>query len=326
VNPAVSSPCPICAAPLRHLSRCGERFSYYQCETCSHVTTQPIPTPAELSAFYDGFLFARPSDQERTAHQRAIERDVERIAHDLRTIGNLDRPLRVLDWGGGVGYYANGFAKLGHRCTMIDIDPQACDYARQTFGDALTVINGDPIAHRFTEKYDVVFCNQVIEHCTDVVALVEAIRRVLLPNGIAIITTPNQQCKEFYFRHGWLLYYLRRTVRSTWELPVAFLRFVRSPWICCDPPRHLHAFNRRSLGQLVSRCGLEPLECFGEYSDTQYYSPATPYLDWKFRRLRSLARLAYQSVNFAGIRLLHLLSPSGRWGNNLVIYARSSTT
>ena len=319
-----ASPCPVCAEPLRFLAPCGDQFSYYKRKACTHTTALPLPSEAELAVFYDGFLFNQPSEHARIVHESRIDRDVARILQNIQRIGGMSTPVRVLDWGGGTGFYANAFAKAGNDCTLIDIDPQACDYAKRNFGHVLSaVIADDPRSHAFNERFDVVFCNQVIEHCTDVATLLRSLERALVPGGLLIVTTPNQQCKEFWFRHAWWLRYVRRGARSRLGIPLAAARFVRSPWICCDPPRHLHAFNRRSLTALIAGTSrLQTLAIFGEYSDRQYHSPSMRHVDFRLRRLRSLFRVVYGCVNAGGIRLLHALAPDGRWGNNLVLYAR----
>ena len=275
-----------------------------------------------MAAFYDGFLFGMPTQEQHGRFQASVNASVETILRHCLEIANVKPPLRILDWGGGVGYYSNAFVEQGCDCTMIDIDSKACQYATETFGDRFSVVNADPVDYRFRDPFDLVFCNQVIEHSVNVVGLLEAIKRAVLPEGLVIITTPNQQCKEFYFRRQWLLYYLRKTAPSQRQLPFAFLKFLLTPWVCCDPPRHIHAFNRVSLNRALAVAGFSVLRSFGEYSDTQYYSPAEQHVNWRIRRLRSLMRVACECCNLGGIRLLHILSPGGKWGNNLVVFAR----
>lgn len=317
-----SAPCPACGGRLQLIIARSDKFSYFQCSDCSLVTSLPVPSAKEIADFYNGFLFGVPKNGEHEHNLRFYQESVKQILKDCLVIANIKPPLKVLDWGGGAGYYANAFAECGCECTMIDIDPKACEFARLTFRDKFSVVNNDPVVHQFSGGFDLVFCNQVIEHHVDVIGLLHAIHQLVLPDGLVIIATPNQQCKEFFFRHRWLQHYLMTTTQSRWQLASAFKTFLHTPWICCDPPRHVHAFNRASLAAVLKKCGFSVLSSFGEYSDSQYYSPPEQYLDWKFRRLRSILRLAYICFNFGGIRLLHFLSPSGAWGNNLVFFAR----
>jgi SAM-dependent methyltransferase len=304
---------------LRLVAIGPDPYRFCQCRACSLITVVPLPTQAELSAFYDGFLFGRPNDDEFDRKRTAILDDAQRILADIRSAGAGAVPLALLDWGGGTGLHSGAFADLGCDVTMIDIDPQACQYARDKFPGRFRVINADPLCHAFAERFDVVFCNQVIEHYRDPNALLDALRPALRPGGLAIITTPNQQCKEFLFRRGWWMDYLRMAAQGRWKLLGAMGAFLRAPWICCDPPRHLHAFNRRSLRVLVEGRGFAVVRCFGEYGTRQYYSPTFQW-DWKVRRLLSIPRFLRNVADYAGIELLGLLAPDGRWGSNLVAF------
>jgi SAM-dependent methyltransferase len=242
-NGVVSASCPACGGRLQLIRARSDIFSYYQCCDCSLVTSLPVPSAKEIAEFYNGFLFGVPRNDEHESKLKGYRQRVENILGDCLKIGNIAPPLRVLDWGGGVGYYANAFSECGCECTLIDIDSKACEFARSTFPDKFLVVNEDPVLHLFPDRFDLVFCNQVIEHHPDAVSLLKAIHRLVLPDGLVIITTPNQQCKEFFFRHDWLKYYLMKTVQSRWQVASALLAFLRTPWICCDPPRHVHAFN-----------------------------------------------------------------------------------
>ncbi len=317
-----SAPCPVCDGCLRLIVERIDDYSYYECHDCRLVTSLPVPGREELASFYNGFLYGLPTGDESQGRQIAIKECTAVILRDCFRIARLKPPLRVLDWGGGIGLYSNGFAELGCETTLIDIDKQACEYAVRMFGDKVMVINGDPITYRFPHRFDVVFCSHVVEHCVDVVELLEAVWRVLLPKGLLIIATPNQQCKEFYFRLGWLWHYLRMTSSSNRQCLVSLLKFLRTPWICCDPPRHVHAFNQSSLTRLLAKSRFETLKCFGEYSDQQSYSFSRRSVNWRIPRLRSLGRIARDVFEISGIRMLRAMSPNGRWGNNLVAFAR----
>ena len=278
-----------------------------------------MPTQDELAAFYDGFLFGQPDINEFSAVFAKVGGDVERILADVRRITGLQGTVRLLDWGGGTGFYANAFALAGLTVTMIDIDPQSCDYAAEKFGRRFEIINADPITYDGSDQFDIVFCNQVIEHYAEPRLFVSKLRGLLTPSGIAIITTPNQQCKEFWFRPHWLFHYLSV---ARFSLPIALIKFLRVPWACCDPPRHVHAFCAHSLRTLLELEGFEVLSCFSESILDQYYSTGRVPLNWKIRRWRGILRVAFDAVCRIGLRLLDTVDTRRRWGSNLVVYTR----
>ena len=62
----------------------------------------------------------------------AIDRFVSFIHHHL--LGG--KPTTILDLGCGPGLYSHRLAKLGNRCTGIDISPAAIEFARMTVSDS----------------------------------------------------------------------------------------------------------------------------------------------------------------------------------------------
>lgn len=114
--------CPVCDAPLRFWVPKRDHYAYWFCAGCGHVTSLPKPTRDELILFYDGFLFGRPTEEEVVTTLAKVGGDVHRILADIRQIKALNGAARLLDWGGGTGFYANAFAQAGLAVTMVDID------------------------------------------------------------------------------------------------------------------------------------------------------------------------------------------------------------
>jgi len=310
--------CPVCDRSLTRLAQGRDRYSFYLCEGCGLVTSLPIPTAEELAAYYDGFLFGVPRDEDAAASERELLDDTHRIAADIKQIAGLEPPAKVLDWGGGTGFYANAFAELGFATTMIDIDRPACDYAASRFAGKFQTVNADPVAHAFSEPYDIIFSNNVIEHCPDVRATMATIRRVLAPGGILVLTTPNRASWEWYARPFWGLSYVRKAAAGRLA---ALWKFWRTPWLCCDPPRHIHAFESRSLRQLLDHAGLDVIACFSEYSPTQYYCHRVRP-DLQYRRPLSVFRIGLELWTFGVLWLLQRLDRRRLRGHNLIVFAR----
>lgn len=317
-----SMPCPICRTELRFLIDRLDEFSYYACPNCSHVASYPLPDADELAEFYDGFLYRLPAPEAHRKRQEVINHCAVSIVADCEAIAGLRPPFRVLDWGGGVGYYANGFAQLGCDCTLVDIDAKACRHAVESFGDRIAVVHADPLTTDFPKPFDVIFCSHVIEHVPNVPECLAAMRRALVPGGVLILATPNQQCKEFLFRLPWFISYLRKTASTRLQLLRSAMKCLRTSWLCCDPPRHLHAFSRKSLRLATENAGFELLKAFGEYFDAQDYQYSRVGVNWKWGGVRTMIGNAYRLYAKVGLRTMSLLAPTGRWGSNLVAYVR----
>ncbi len=103
-------------------------------------------------------------------------------------INSAKKGGRALDIGCRDGYWAEKLKTKGYDVSAIDLEPQ--------YESALThdVEKGLPFGER---SFDVVWCTEVIEHLYQPGSLLEEIRRVLRPGGIAVLTTPNS---------GWWFY------------------------------------------------------------------------------------------------------------------------
>jgi len=95
----------------------------------------------------------------------------------------------VLDAGCGSGYGAGILTDAGCRVTGLDVDPTACEFARNFSG--CPVVCGSLEALPFeTASFDAVVAVESVEHVQDDRAMFAEIARVLRPCGHIVITTP----------------------------------------------------------------------------------------------------------------------------------------
>jgi len=100
----------------------------------------------------------------------------------------LDRSLRLLDVGCG------RYALIGAHADPAD-EYCACDIVAPIAELACFVrvdLNEDSLAEAFSgRRFDVVFCGEVIEHLFSPDALLDDLRRLMEPDGLLILSTPN---------------------------------------------------------------------------------------------------------------------------------------
>jgi ubiquinone/menaquinone biosynthesis C-methylase UbiE len=102
----------------------------------------------------------------------------------------------VLDAGCGVGYGANFLAESGARWVLgIDISPEAIHYAAQNYKHSnLTFCVMDCIQMGLRNNtFDVVVSLELIEHLTQPEQFLIEVSRVLKPDGLLFISTPNRR-------------------------------------------------------------------------------------------------------------------------------------
>jgi S-adenosylmethionine-dependent methyltransferase len=121
--------------------------------------------------------------------------------HD-RQHGGHDRPLEVVDVGGGTGGFAVPLAELGHRVTVVDPSPDALAALERRaveVGVVVTAVQGDAtdladatadVADR--GGADLVLCHGVLEHVDDPAPALAAIAGVLRSGGLLSLLAANR--------------------------------------------------------------------------------------------------------------------------------------
>jgi 2-polyprenyl-3-methyl-5-hydroxy-6-metoxy-1,4-benzoquinol methylase len=101
----------------------------------------------------------------------------------------------VLDAGCGVGYGSAYLAEVASRVVAVDIDPESIAYARERYAAPNVEFRlGDLRALELeSDSFDVVTSFEVIEHLREQEAFVDELARVLRPDGVLVISTPNAQ-------------------------------------------------------------------------------------------------------------------------------------
>ncbi len=94
---------------------------------------------------------------------------------------------RVLDAGTGKGELAHGLMAMGYDVAACDIDPAACRFPDIEVTKA-DIIAGLPYADG---TFDLVAALEVIEHMESPFRAVREFHRILKPEGLLLLTTPN---------------------------------------------------------------------------------------------------------------------------------------
>lgn len=104
---------------------------------------------------------------------------------------------RVLDAGCGAGYGTAELAQSALQATGLDIAPDAVEYARETYPiPNLHFLVSSCIATPFRpNSFELVVAFEVIEHLLDYRAFLNECARVVTPQGLFIVSSPN---KSYY--------------------------------------------------------------------------------------------------------------------------------
>ena len=103
---------------------------------------------------------------------------------------------KVLDLASGEGYGANVFARSACAVVGVDIDEQAIRHASERYPRSnLRFLRGSlsevPISE--PQSFDVITCFEAIEHIDRHDDVMKEVKRLLKPEGIFIVSTPNKE-------------------------------------------------------------------------------------------------------------------------------------
>ncbi|SCB87819.1 methyltransferase domain-containing protein [Gilliamella intestini] len=99
-----------------------------------------------------------------------------------------NKPITILDAGGGQGQIACRLAKLGHQVTLCDISEQMLELTKQkALAENLTInCFCCPIQHLdslINQQFDLVICHAVLEWVADPIELINSLKNHLKPDG-----------------------------------------------------------------------------------------------------------------------------------------------
>jgi SAM-dependent methyltransferase len=124
-------------------------------------------------------------------HGEIIE--AEHLAR-YRWVSALAAERRVLDAGCGTAYGSLLLAEAGAlQVTGVDHAVEVLDRAREKMPANVVLDEGDVIALPYEDgRFDLVVCFEVIEHLDDPGRALDEFRRVLAPDGVLAVSSPNR--------------------------------------------------------------------------------------------------------------------------------------
>ncbi len=225
-----------------------ENFDLLRCKNCGFVFTSPRPPDEELGKYY--------KSEEYVSHSNTTKGLINKLYHFIKNYTLLKKVQliyrvngkagKILDYGSGTASFLN--ACKGAKWTIYGFEPDdearkhaLEDYQIELFSD-LTEIN-NKLAK---EDVDVISLWHVLEHVSDVRAVLKLFNEKLKKNGALVIAVPNMDSYD-------ALYY-------------------KTHWAAYDVPRHLHHFTPKTIESLLRSEGYRLEETLPMLFDSFYVS------------------------------------------------------
>lgn len=147
-----------------------------------------------------------------------------------------------------------GFYEIAEKPTVDESKNPRCLDALIT-GDLFELLQSEISSGK---RYDIVWLQNVLEHVLDPVDLMKTLRNLISPEGVAVITVPND-C---------LIIQKEALARGHIDRPF---------WVV--PPDNLSYFDNNSLYNLARKTGWEAVDLLGDFTiDWSLYHPSSNYV------------------------------------------------
>lgn len=190
-----------------------------KCRNCGFVFVKVVPSLEELAAYYD--------DYPVKDHRSAVT--IKRYNELLDKFEKYRSTNKLLDIGCGTGYFLDEAKKRGWVVHGTEYSPLSIASCRER---GISICEGQLNGSNYdADQFDVITSFEVIEHINDPKEELDKINRILRPNGLLYITTPNYNSLS---RH-----------------------FVGPNWSIVNYPEHLSYYTPSTLNFLLKNRGFD---------------------------------------------------------------------
>jgi len=231
--------CPVCgsqvtdffarARDVEYLTT-DEQYEYRFCRDC-HCVFLLRPPSDQLSVIYPANYYSYRRETGETSLADKIKERLDRRLFNSLLNKLPGESLSVLDVGGGSGWLLTLMRHICPRITEtheVDIDDTARDAAEKS-GHVFHCCRVEKFSS--DRQFDLILMLNLIEHVPDPAAVLTTMHKLLSPQGLLLIKTPNHDTldRRLFRNHNW------------------------GGFHC---PRHFVLFDKDSLIQLGTQCGL----------------------------------------------------------------------
>ena len=231
--------CAICGGASVRLHLLKNGFSIVRCRTDGLLFVSP--RPAELKGYYDSRYYHGGVPGVYESYEVHAARMEDEWSERLSILdGAGDGSRRLLDVGAATGNFLALARRKGWQVRGIDLSDWAAAEARRVH--LVDVVSGTlPHAAFEPGTFDAITMWDCIEHLSDPLSVINAVRILLAPKGVLALSTGEVPDRDPRALSGW--YY---------------------------PPWHLYYFSRESIGALLQKAGFEIIEYLQQDPDSPY--------------------------------------------------------
>ena len=237
--------CRVCSNPdVRVIDRietpnCEQRVPVCHCKACGHYSLFPTQYQQQKAFEWDGVDYYLRDNECRWASTGQV---LDRLCAAFHKANGI-KPTSFLDAGCAIGLSLPMAEARSMRSVGIEPEAKLVKYGREQLGAEIRhgLLKDIDLCG---ETFDLVYCEQVLEHVDDPAAFIARLRILLAPGGYLYIGVPP------VFPLNRLSTFIIRKL----GLPIPSSVLMN---IFHDPDEHISAFTRRSMERLAADSALQ---------------------------------------------------------------------
>lgn len=185
--------CPICGPDAGWKIRYKfDPFNVVTCNQCGLMYLSPRPDETSIFSLYQeqDYYLSSVAGIGYDEYLNVRENWLKTFRGRLKDIKKYKPTGQLLDVGCGPGFFLEAAQELGYDVWGIDPSEYIVQIAHRRFGERVrrgTIMTGCYEA----ESFDLIAAFDTFEHIYEPLLFLEAVKSLLKPNGVLVITTPN---------------------------------------------------------------------------------------------------------------------------------------
>ena len=208
----------------------GEMFGVYDCKSCSHGFTNPIPREDVIGRYYQTGNYISHTDSKKTLFDRVYQTvksvSLKRKEQLLLSFG-LDKTRLFLDYGAGTGAFVTYLKENNWNTIGIEISEEA----RKQSANKELLYGLDKLDSIKPNSLSGFSMWHVLEHIYEPKKLLETLRSKTSSEGTGFIAVPNN---------------------DSWDA-----HYYGPNWAALDLPLHFSHFTKASMHKLLTESGFK---------------------------------------------------------------------
>lgn len=236
----VHSACPICGSndiqfrlKAESYRTEGESFDVFQCNSCTHRFTNPVPDESAIGEYYKSENYISHTNANKSLFDKVYQ-TVKSIAlnkkEKLLLKYGVDKQTPFLDYGAGTGSFVNLLDERNWRVLGIEISEEA----RKMSPKANLLFDVSKLEEMAPNSLSGFSMWHVLEHIYQPEELLKRLVERMKRGAIGFIAVPNNDSWDAT-RYG-------------------------ADWAALDLPLHFSHFTKRSMSTLIEKAGLTLVE------------------------------------------------------------------